>query len=115
MRKGKLGGVTVMVRDETQRVEAQEARREREERMALALTADIVWDWDLRAGTLFLSPRWRDLVGDPGAQARAPADWLDRVHPDDQAQLRAAISTHLDGHSAGIEHEHRQGRPFRAA
>jgi diguanylate cyclase (GGDEF)-like protein/PAS domain S-box-containing protein len=109
LRKGKLASVMALVRDETQRVEAQEARREREERMALALAngADIIWDWDLRTGSLFLSPRWRDLVGEPDAAARTPGDWLDRVHPDDQPPLRAAISAHLEGQSAGIEHEHR--------
>ncbi|TMA27033.1 MAG: EAL domain-containing protein [Deltaproteobacteria bacterium] len=108
-RKGKLEGVTALVRDETQRAEAQEARREREERMALALGfgTDIVWDWDLRLGKLHLSPRWRDLVGEPDAAARIPSDWIERVHPDDQAPFRAAISAHIEGQSPAIEHEHR--------
>ena len=108
-RGGKLKSITALVRDETARVEAQEARREREERMGLALAggSDVLWDWDLRANRLFLSPRFRELLGDAGPVSRTPADWLERVHPDDQPQLKSALAAHFDGRAATLDHEHR--------
>ncbi|MGZ6143522.1 MAG: putative bifunctional diguanylate cyclase/phosphodiesterase, partial [Myxococcales bacterium] len=106
---GRLARVMVLVRDETETVEKQDALREREERYALALAgaADVVWDWDLRASRLFLSPRWRELLGTTAPPSGAPSDWLDRVHPEDAAPLRAALAAHLEGRTASLEHEHR--------
>jgi len=106
---GKLARVTVLVRDQTETVEKQDALREREERYTLALAgaADVVWDWDLRASRLTLSSRWREILGLSTALSGAPSDWLDRVHPEDAAPLRAALASHFEGRTASLEHEHR--------
>jgi diguanylate cyclase (GGDEF)-like protein/PAS domain S-box-containing protein len=104
-RSGKLLGVTALIRDETARIEAGE----REERAALALagTGDAIWDWDLRTNRLFLGAGWRELLGLDGAGTGRPADWLERVHPDDLAPLRAALTAHFEGRITALEHEHR--------
>ena len=110
MRKdGRLARATVLLRDETEAIEKQDALREKEDRYALALAgaADIVFDWDLRASRLWLSPRWRDHLGLAGTTSGTPSDWLDRVHPEDAAPLRAALSAHLEGRTASFDHEHR--------
>ena len=106
---GKLARVTVLVRDQTETVEKQDALREREERYTLALAgaAHMVWDWDLRASRLTLSSRWREILGLSTALSGAPSDWLDRVHPEDAAPLRAALASHFEGRTASLEHEHR--------
>jgi diguanylate cyclase (GGDEF)-like protein/PAS domain S-box-containing protein len=105
---GEMVRVTALVRDETETLERTELLREKEDRLALALagTTDAVFDWDLRTNKLHLSPRWRELLG--GAPITGtPADWLDRVHPEDAAPLRAALAAHLEGRVAQLEHEHR--------
>ena len=106
---GTLARVTVLLRDETETLEKQEAQREGEERARLALqgAADVLFDWDLRAAKLFLSPRWRESLGLKASPTGAPADWLDRVHPEDAAPLRAALAAHLEGRTPLLEHEHR--------
>src|SRR5260221_823603 len=106
---GRLARVAVLLRDETSTLEKQEALRESDERHQLALqgAAEVVWDWDLRASRLVLSPRWRELLGLTGKPSGAPAEWLDRVHPEDAAPLRAALSAHFEGRTAIFEHEHR--------
>ncbi len=111
-RDGKLAGITVLVRDETERVEAQEALREREEQLGLALagTSDVLWDWDLRAGKLNLSVRWRQLVGASPSATSNPSEWLDRVHPEDTVSLRAALAAHFEGRTETLDHEHRMRR-----
>ncbi|HEY2030524.1 MAG TPA: EAL domain-containing protein [Myxococcales bacterium] len=105
---GALARVTAVVRDETERVEKQEAVRASEERLALALAgaADALFDWDLRANKIHLSQRFGDLLG--GAKRTgAPTDWFDRVHPEDAVALRAALTTHLEGRVEQLSHEHR--------
>lgn len=108
-RDGSISRITLVVRDRTEAVEKQDALRSREERLSAALSAttDVVWDWDLRANRLHLSPRWRDLIGASTPLTGEVSDWLDRVHPEDAAPLRAAFSAHFEGRTDTFEHEHR--------
>src|SRR5207302_2916380 len=108
-RDGTVSRVTAIVRDQTETVEKDVQLRDREERLSLAVaaTTDVVWDWDLRENRLFLSPAFRDLLGIRETLAGQPADWLDRVHPEDIAALRAALSSHLEGRTSAFDSEHR--------
>ncbi len=108
-RDGTVSRVTAVVRDQTETVEKDTQLREREERLSLATSAttDVVWDWDLRQNRLWLSPSFRDLLGIQGQLNGEPADWLDRVHPEDIAPVRAALSAHLEGRSSVFDSEHR--------
>src|SRR6267154_4032156 len=67
---------------------------------------DAAFEWDMRAGRLWVSGRFRDLIGgeDPGT---TPPAWFDRVHPDDREALQAAIDAHLAGHAPRLDNEHR--------
>jgi diguanylate cyclase (GGDEF)-like protein len=42
-----------------------------------------------------------------GSNVGAPADWFGRVHPDDRAELKAALEAHLAGTIEPFEHTHR--------
>jgi diguanylate cyclase (GGDEF)-like protein/PAS domain S-box-containing protein len=111
-RMGKGGGVarvTAIVRDDTGVVEEQDAVRVNEERLTLALagTTDAVFDWDLRTNKLHLSPRFSEILGGSAVLTGAPTDWFDRVHAEDAVALRAALTAHLEGRVAQLEHEHR--------
>ena len=108
-RDGSVARVTAVVRDETETVEKDVQLREREERLSLAVEAslDVVWDWDLRKNQLHLSPAWRNLLALEAPLLGLPADWLERVHPEDTAPLRAAIASHLEGRTPAFDHEHR--------
>jgi len=107
-RDGTLRRATLVLRDETETLEKQEALRESEERLTLALagSSEAVWDWDLRANRLHLSPRFRELFG-AAPLTGSPSDWLDRIHPEDAAPLRAALAAHFEGRTGLLEHEHR--------
>jgi diguanylate cyclase (GGDEF)-like protein/PAS domain S-box-containing protein len=80
------------------------------ERHALALrgTNDGLWDWDVANDRLYLSPRWKAMLGyaeDEVGDTRE--EWLERVHPDDRAPLAEALEAHLSGAAEHFEFEHR--------
>jgi len=96
--------------DITERRRTEYALRESEERYALAARGanDGLWDWDLVANRVYLSPRWKGMLGlAEGEIGSDPDDWLGRVHPDDHARLSADIAAHVEGRTAQLEVEHR--------
>lgn len=98
------------------RAEVEERRRAEadlrlsEERYELAAHSanDGLWDWDLRSGQFYSSPRWRALLGYGDEDLRGNInEWMDRVHPDDRVALQIKIGTHLQDPSHPLELEHR--------
>lgn len=98
------------------RAEVEERRRAEadlrlsEERYAIAAESanDGLWDWDLRSGQFYTSPRWRALLG-LGDESFGGTinEWFDRVHPDDRVSLQIRIGTHLQDPKQPLEMEHR--------
>jgi diguanylate cyclase (GGDEF)-like protein/PAS domain S-box-containing protein len=83
---------------------------ESEERYALAVRGanDGIWDWDLRSGRFYCSPRCKEMLGyAPDEIEDAIGEWLGRVHPDDRAAVRSALQAHVDGETPHFEAEHR--------
>jgi diguanylate cyclase (GGDEF)-like protein/PAS domain S-box-containing protein len=81
-----------------------------EERYALAAAAsnDGLWDWNLVTDEMFVSPRWREMLGVAAdVPCIRPDEWFARVHPEDVRPLQAALQAHLCGMMAHFEHEHR--------
>ncbi len=88
----------------------QQALQESEMRYALASRGakDGLWDWNIREDRVFYSTRWKEMLGFRDDEIlNQPAEWLDRVHPDDLEQLKVALYAHLDGLSSHFENEQR--------
>ncbi len=98
------------VRYAVERTRTLQALSESEERYALATrgTSDGIWDWKLRANTIYLSPRWKQMLGiDENEELSDPEDWFSRVHPSDLDNLKSKIQDHCDGVSDHFECEYR--------
>ncbi|MCP4659692.1 MAG: EAL domain-containing protein, partial [bacterium] len=102
--------VVGVVRDISDRKHWETALRESEERYALAAAGanDGLWDWDLKKGEIYFSPRWKATLGYGEKEiGTSPEDWFRLVHKDDIELLRAQIDTHLGGRRPHFENEHR--------
>ncbi len=90
--------------------ESREALRKSEERYAVAAEGanDGLWDWDLLRDSVHFSPRWKQMLGYAPHEVGADwHEWLDRIHPEDLAEVQAEITAHLEGRTSHLETEHR--------
>ncbi len=80
---------------------------------AVLATNDGIWDWDLRCGTLYLSPRCAEILGtaDGGGKALTPGGWWELTHPDDRRVLWRTLEAHIANSEAPFEIEQRIERP----
>lgn len=87
------------LRDRNERDLAEAALRRSEERFELALAGsnDGIWDWDIKAGTLFWSDRVFELLGhSPGAFEPSLEVFENLVHPEQRASVLEALNAHLE-------------------
>ncbi len=104
------GGVALLWHDVTERTRAEHELRRSGERLALAAEGanDGLWQWNLQTQEFYVSGRWRAMIGLPAhAAIGGPGEWLDRVHAEDIANLKAALEAHLAGSTQVFQHEHR--------
>ena len=96
--------------DITERKRVEQALQENEERLRVTLeTTQIgVWDWDLQNDRWYASPTYFTMLGYPPQTGPLNRDeWLDRIHPQDQAPVAARIATVLIGTEVQYEYEAR--------
>ncbi len=98
------------IRYAVERERTLEALRESEERYSLAAQGanDGLWDWNLKTGQVYFSPRWKSMLGLAEADVSDRSEeWLDRVHPEDLPRLQKDLAVHLEGRTPHFENEHR--------
>ena len=86
--------------DITDRKRAEETLRESEFRWKFAIegTGDGVWDWTPQTGEVKYSRLWKQMLGyDDGEILPTNQEWVDRIHPDDQAYVAATMQAYLAG------------------
>ncbi len=83
---------------------------ESEERFNLAMKGanDGLWDWDLEAGEVYFSPRWKDMLGYADHELTDdPREWQDRLHPDDRSRVLRDLDRHIAGELTQFKSVHR--------
>ena len=84
--------------------------RESQDRLSAtaAGAADGLWDWDLATNSLYVSPRWKAIVGHSEQEIGGdPEEWLSRIHADDVRRFREELDSHLRARTAAFHAEHR--------
>jgi diguanylate cyclase (GGDEF)-like protein/PAS domain S-box-containing protein len=92
-----------------ERIEIQHQLRDLEERNELALYSanDGLWDFDTINNRVYLSPRWKAMLGYDEADVGQAPDWRTLVHSDDMSRVQAAIRDHVAGKTPIFESLHR--------
>ena len=96
----------VRAQEAERRREAEQAVREGEERYALAVRGanDAVWEWNLRTGSVYYSPRWKAMLDHREDEVGTGIDeWHDRIHSEDREEALRALDAHLEGESIRYE------------
>ncbi|MBS1830245.1 MAG: PAS domain S-box protein [Acidobacteria bacterium] len=91
-------GEVWLLQDVTRRKQLERELRAGKARFELAVrgSSDGVWDWDIRGGDVYYSPRFLELVG---AERLEPAEGTEffssRVHEEDRQTVQRAMRDHL--------------------
>lgn len=105
-----LNGIIVTTRPIQQRKVAENALRESEERLRLALEgADAgFWDWHLPSGNAVFSDRFYTMLGyEPGEFPATFDAWTDLIHPDDKKRAIPSLKRQLQEGETQLEIEQR--------
>ena len=98
------------IRYAIERHRSELALRESEQRYALAMQGanDGIWDWDLVRDQVFLSPRWKAIVGLGEFELDdRPESWFDCVLDVDRERLRSAFAAAAASGDSHVVLEHR--------
>ena len=92
-----------------ERIEIQRHLEDLEERNELAIHSanDGLWDFDTLNNRVYLSPRWKAMLGYDESDVGQAPDWRTLVHSDDMSRVQAAIRDHVAGKTPIFESLHR--------
>ncbi|MFZ4590101.1 MAG: PAS domain S-box protein [Ignavibacteria bacterium] len=97
-------------RNISQRLKMEEELRKSEGlwKYALEGNGDGLWDWNIQTNEVFLSKRWKQMIGYEDNEIENNIDsWKSRVHPDDIDVVFEDINKHLQGETDSYVNEHR--------
>ena len=67
-------------------------------KFAIEGAGDGVWDWNIATDEAQYSKRWKEMLGyEENEVLPTNQEWVDRVHPDDQAYVNQTMKAYLEG------------------
>ena len=99
-----------VIRDITERKQAEAALRERTDRYELVLAGaqDAIWDWDVANKRVHFSLQWKTMRGYAENEVGdREEEWSADIHPDDAPRVFARLQEHFDGNTPVFAEEYR--------
>lgn len=96
---GAVTGLFGTMQDVTRRVQAEARSVENAKRYEMVVDAvnDGIWDWDIAEGVIYVSPRWKAILGYmPDEQLEGLTDYFSLLHQDDLVRSREAVRACLE-------------------
>ena len=84
----------------------RQALSESKERYTLAARGanDGLWDWNIKQGFVYFSPRWLEMLGYHEAELDGLlSNWIKLIHPEDRELFKTELDSHVSGHSEKFE------------
>jgi PAS domain S-box-containing protein len=105
--QGRVTGVVLVFRDQTEERRAERVLQESEARLRLLaeVLPQLVWTGDEKGNLDFFNQRWRDYTGQP----KGAEEWEPALHPEDRERV-VALWREAVGRQAAFEIEHRLRR-----
>src|SRR3989440_7481471 len=76
--------------------------------LASQRTNDGLWDWNLVCNEVYLSPRWKEMLGFSDAELpNSYETWREHVHPEDLPTTLTALQCHIDESTPCYQVEYR--------
>ncbi len=98
--EGKVTAFEGILLDVTERHNIEEELKRSREQFMLAVrgSADGIWDWNLRDNSLFLSEKWKEMLGYRDDElSNAFSTFEDNLHPEDRQRVMNYVNRYLKG------------------
>lgn len=100
----------VLSRDVTERKQSEQSLNASELRWKFAIkgSGDGLWDWDMVTDVLFLSKKWKEILGYTEDEiGNNLQEWESRLHPEDKEAALLAVQFAIDNKVPSYNSEHR--------
>ncbi len=75
---------------------------------AVEASRNGVWDWDITTGEVYMSDRWKEMIGyEPHELKGEYQTWESRLHDEDRAMVLQSLQDYLNGETEAFESVHR--------
>lgn len=87
---------------------AERSRSQEQLKLVIRGTDAGIWDWNLLTNEVYLSPRWKSMLGFEDREIINSFEaWESRIHPEDHGHALGTFRDYLAGKSDQYESEHR--------
>jgi PAS domain S-box-containing protein len=111
---GTITGAVIVFRDISERIIADRAIQESEERLTLAAESGGLgmWEWRVDVDRAIVSDYWLELKGISREEYNQSVEhWINGLHPEDKDRVLTALTEHMQGKTEAFDIDYRFNNP----